>query len=36
MIENDYGIKRKGTTVQIPQENAILERVHQTIGNIGA
>jgi hypothetical protein len=34
MIENDYGIKRKGTTVQKPQANAILERVHQTIKNI--
>jgi hypothetical protein len=34
MIENDYGIKRKGTTVRNPQANEILERVHQTIGNI--
>jgi hypothetical protein len=34
MIENDYGIKRKGNTVQNPQANAILERVHQTIENI--
>jgi hypothetical protein len=34
MIENDYGIKRKGTTVQNPQAHANLERVHQTIGNI--
>jgi RNase H-like domain found in reverse transcriptase/Reverse transcriptase (RNA-dependent DNA polymerase)/Integrase zinc binding domain/Retroviral aspartyl protease len=34
MIENDYGIKRKGTTVRNPQANAILERVHQTIGNM--
>jgi hypothetical protein len=34
MIENDYGIKRRGTTVRNPQANAILERVHQTIGNI--
>jgi hypothetical protein len=25
MIENDYGIKRKGNTVQNPQANAILE-----------
>jgi len=25
MIENDYGIKRKGTTVPNPQANAILE-----------
>jgi hypothetical protein len=35
MIEKDYGIKRKGTTVRNPQANAIIERVlHQTIGNI--
>ena len=34
MIENDYGIKRKGISVRNPQANAILERVHQTIGNI--
>ena len=34
MIENDYGIKRKGTTVRNPQSNAIIERVHQTIGNM--
>jgi hypothetical protein len=34
MIENDYGIKRKGSTVRNPQSNSILERVHQTIGNI--
>ena len=34
MIENDYGIKRKGTSVRNPQANAIIERVHQTIGNM--
>jgi hypothetical protein len=34
MIENDYSIKRKSNTVQNPQANAILERVHQTIENI--
>jgi len=34
MIEEDYGIKRKGTTVRNPQANSILERVHQTFGNI--
>jgi hypothetical protein len=34
MIENDYSIKRKGTTIQNPQANAILEQVHQTIENI--
>jgi hypothetical protein len=34
MIENDYGIKRKGITVRNPQANAIIERIHQTIGNM--
>jgi len=34
MIEDDYGIIRKGTTVRNPQANAVLERVHQTISNI--
>ena len=34
MIEKDYGIKRKGTSVRNPHANAILERIHQTIGNI--
>jgi transposase InsO family protein len=33
-LKNDYGIKRKGTTVQNPQANEILERVHKTIGNV--
>lgn len=34
MITNDYGIERKGTTVRNPQANAVLERIHQTLGNI--
>ena len=34
MVKNDYGIKRKGTAARNPQANAIIERVHQTIGNI--
>jgi hypothetical protein len=34
MIENDYGIKRKGYTVQNPQANSILELVLQTMENI--
>jgi hypothetical protein len=34
MIKNDYGIKGKPITVRNPQENAIIERVHQVIGNI--
>jgi hypothetical protein len=34
MIINDYGIKRRPITVRNPQANAILERIHQTLGNI--
>ena len=34
MIKNDYGIKGKPITVRNPQANAIVERIHQVIGNI--
>ena len=34
MITNDYGIKRKGSSTRNPQANSILERIHQTLGNI--
>ena len=34
MIKNDYGIKPRPITTRNPQANAIIERVHQTIGNI--
>jgi len=34
MIKEDYGITRRGTTVRNPQANSILERIHQTLGNI--
>ena len=34
MIKNDYGKKVKPITTRNPQANAILERVHQTIGNM--
>jgi hypothetical protein len=35
MIKEDYGVKGKTyITVQNPQANAIVERVHQVIGNI--
>jgi hypothetical protein len=34
MMSVDYGIKIKPTTVRNPQANAILERVHQTLGNL--
>ena len=31
---DSYGIKRKPTTVKNPQANAILERVHQVLGQM--
>ena len=34
MIKNDYHIKKKGITTRNPQANAIIERVHKTIGDI--
>jgi transposase InsO family protein len=34
MIKKDYGIEGKSITVRNPQANAIVERVHQVIGNI--
>ena len=34
MAIRNYGIKRKPITKRNPQANAILERVHQTLGNI--
>lgn len=34
MIKNDYGIKAKPISTRNPQANAILERIHQTIGNM--
>jgi transposase InsO family protein len=34
MCRDDYGLKRKPITTRNPQANAIIERVHQTIGNI--
>ena len=34
MIDEDYGIKAKPTTVRNPQANAILESIHQVIGNM--
>jgi transposase InsO family protein len=33
MVTNDYGLKRRPISTRNPQANAILERVHQTIGN---
>ena len=34
MCQNDYGLKRKPSTTRNPQSNAIIERIHQAIGNI--
>ena len=34
MVQHDYGIKRKPCTKRNPQANAIIERVHKTLGNI--
>jgi transposase InsO family protein len=34
MCDNDYGIKRKMISTQNPQANAIVERAHQTLGNL--
>jgi len=34
MVTNDYGIKKKPITTRNPQANAIIERVHQVLGNI--
>ncbi len=34
MVQEDLGLKKKPTTVKNPQENAILEIIHQTLGNI--
>lgn len=34
MIQQDYGVKKRPITKRNPQANAIIERVHQTIGNM--
>ena len=34
MCHNYYGLKRKPITTRNPQSNAIIEHIHQTIGNI--
>ena len=34
MLEDDYGVKVNRITTRNPQANAIIERVHQTIGNM--
>ncbi len=34
MQKNDYGIIKKPISTRNPQANAIVKRVHQTVGNI--
>lgn len=34
MVRRDYGIKMRPITVRNPQANSVVERVHQTIGNM--
>eukprot|EP00957_Ditylum_brightwellii_P018385 1383843-Ditylum_brightwellii.AAC.1 len=34
MILKDYGVKKKPIIVRNPQENSIIERIHQAIGNM--
>ena len=34
MCQNYYGLKRKPITTSNPQSIAIIEKIHQTIGNI--
>jgi hypothetical protein len=34
MVQSDYGVTKKPATMRNPQANSILERIHQTIGNM--
>ena len=34
MIKTDYGVTCKPITARNPQANSVLERIHQTLGNI--
>ena len=34
MCKNEYGLKSKPTTTRNTESNAIIKRIHQTIGNI--
>eukprot|EP00957_Ditylum_brightwellii_P087169 6634534-Ditylum_brightwellii.AAC.1 len=34
MIASDYGVKKKPITARNPEENSIIERIHQTVGNM--
>eukprot|EP00957_Ditylum_brightwellii_P176222 13418360-Ditylum_brightwellii.AAC.1 len=34
MIQRDYGVTKRPITTQNPQANEVVERIHQTIGNM--
>ena len=34
MVKEDYGIKQRPITTRNPPANSIIERIHQTLGNI--
>jgi len=34
MIKNDYGIRKSPASKRNPQANSVIERIHQTIGNM--
>eukprot|EP00957_Ditylum_brightwellii_P053457 4051701-Ditylum_brightwellii.AAC.1 len=34
MILKDYEVKKRPITIRNPQTNSIIERVHQTVGNM--
>ena len=34
ICQNDYGLKRKPITTSNLRSNAIIERIHETVGNI--
>ena len=34
MLKEDYGVRKKPITARNPQANAIIERVHQTVGQM--
>eukprot|EP00957_Ditylum_brightwellii_P094485 7194446-Ditylum_brightwellii.AAC.1 len=34
MIASAYGVKKKPITARNPQKNSIIERIHQTVGNM--
>lgn len=34
MVQEEYGVKKKPITKRNPQDNTIVERIHQTIGDI--